>query len=121
MSRVGYYMLILDKIRAKARTHGYAIGLHGTAERDLDLIAVPWTHKACLPWALAKVIMDDVGGHLEGMGDDEKMDDYLRGGCPGLKPHGRLTWAIQLGGGAYIDLSVMPLHPPALAPEETPA
>ena len=28
---------------------------------------------------------------------------------PQAKPHGRLCWSIQLGGGAYIDLAVMPL------------
>lgn len=32
----------LPAIREAAREHGYAIGLHGSMRRDLDLIAVPW-------------------------------------------------------------------------------
>ena len=34
------------------------------------------------------------------------MSSFL--GCPGLKPHGRLTWSFHVGGGPYLDLSVMP-------------
>jgi hypothetical protein len=36
----------VDRIRKLARQVGYAIGEHGTKERDLDLIAVPWTEDA---------------------------------------------------------------------------
>lgn len=32
----------LPAIREAAREHGYAIGLHGSMRRDLDLIAAPW-------------------------------------------------------------------------------
>ena len=32
----------LPKIREAAEECGYAIGLHGSMRRDLDLIAVPW-------------------------------------------------------------------------------
>ena len=28
------------------REHGYALAMHGTKIRDIDLIAVPWTEKA---------------------------------------------------------------------------
>ena len=37
---------IIEKIRAIARAKGWAIGVHGTLERDIDLIAVPWTAEA---------------------------------------------------------------------------
>lgn len=35
-------LTIVARIRAIAREHGYAIGVHGSMIRDLDLIAVPW-------------------------------------------------------------------------------
>lgn len=36
-------------VRAIALRFGWAIGVHGTLKRDIDLIAVPWTDEA-LPW-----------------------------------------------------------------------
>ena len=46
----------------------------------------------------------------------EGADEYHLKGCPGMKPHGRLCWSFHLGGGPYIDLSVMPLAPQILTP-----
>lgn len=37
-----FYLGVLPNIRTEARAHGYAVGLHGSWRRDLDLIAVPW-------------------------------------------------------------------------------
>lgn len=37
-----FYHHILPRIRAAARTCGYAIAVHGSMRRDLDLIAAPW-------------------------------------------------------------------------------
>lgn len=37
-----FYESILPKLREVAKSHGYALGLHGTLTRDFDLIAVPW-------------------------------------------------------------------------------
>lgn len=37
-----FYKSILPELRKIAKEHGYALGLHGTMTRDLDLIAVPW-------------------------------------------------------------------------------
>ncbi len=38
---------IITKIRDIAKDHGWAIGVHGSLERDIDLIAVPWSDTAC--------------------------------------------------------------------------
>ena len=37
---------VIDKIRAIAKKHGWAVGVHGTLKRDIDLIAVPWVWEA---------------------------------------------------------------------------
>lgn len=36
----------IDRIRELAKEIGYAIGAHGSLERDLDLIAAPWSEEA---------------------------------------------------------------------------
>lgn len=40
-----FYISILPRIREEARKLGFAIGVHGSMRRDLDLIAVPWVEK----------------------------------------------------------------------------
>lgn len=37
---------LIDQLRAIAKGHGWALGVHGSLVRDIDLIAVPWTSDA---------------------------------------------------------------------------
>jgi hypothetical protein len=37
-----FYLSRLTVIRDAAHEHGYTIGLHGSARRDFDLMAMPW-------------------------------------------------------------------------------
>lgn len=104
----------IDTIRAIAREHGYAIGVHGSLARDIDLIAAPWTDEASDGATLAGAIADAVSGFIDmgsvpGRGPS---DDYKK---PEAKPHGRFSWSIHLGGGPYIDLTVMPRVRPEVA------
>lgn len=41
------YNRLIGPIRAIAKEHGYAVGVHGSLARDIDLILVPWIEK---PW-----------------------------------------------------------------------
>ena len=105
-SLVCIYAQILPRIRAKAKELGYAIAIHGTMNRDLDLLAVPWVERAVEPILLVQCIADEVGGYVIG--------EVNRFGCislkPTLQPHGRMSWNICWGGKVFIDLSVMPLR-----------
>ncbi len=38
---------LIKRIRSVSRENGWAIGVHGTLKRDIDLIAAPWTEDAC--------------------------------------------------------------------------
>jgi hypothetical protein len=104
------YELHIETIRRVAREYGYAIGVHGSLARDIDLIAVPWTSEASPnQGALVGEIAGAVGGIIDmgsvpGRGADT---DHRE---PVAKPHGRICWTVHLGGGPYIDLSVMPLR-----------
>lgn len=95
-----YYLSLLPAIRTAAQQCGYAVGLHGSMRWDLDLIAVPWIEDALEARSLVEAICRSVSGVIEPRSDG--------GEWPRIKPHGRLFWAIHLGAGAYINLSVMP-------------
>lgn len=93
-SLVCIYSQILPRIRAAGKEMGYAIAIHGTMTRDLDVLAVPWVEEAAEPLALVNMIADVVGGHVIGDRTDERgyISDH-----PTEAPHGRLSWNSKLG------------------------
>jgi hypothetical protein len=86
---------LIEPLRAKARELGYALAVHGSLSRDIDLVAAPWTETSVSADALVDALAIVAGGWREGEG-------------AGLKPHGRTAFVIHLGGGPYLDVSVMP-------------
>lgn len=107
------YELLIGPIRERARELGYAIAVHGTLIRDIDLIAVPWTLDAVSASVLAqaiKLVIEKVNGCAYMGYTIDKPAEFSMAGCPGRKPHGRLCWTftLQRQQGPYIDLSVTP-------------
>jgi hypothetical protein len=103
------YDLLIGPLREVARNNGYALAVHGSIARDIDLVAVPWTDVCSHPACLAEAIMnkaEEVNGIA--VMKPEESGFYFINGCPGAKAHGRLVWTFHLGGGPYIDLSVVP-------------
>ncbi len=87
-----YLMLIPD-----FRKHGYALAIHGSCQRDLDLIAVPWVKgKVTHP---DTVILDIM-----------KRYKLMMCGKPENKPHGRKAFALDTGAGTFVDISFMPIR-----------
>lgn len=87
----------ITRIRELAREVGYAIGVHGTLERDLDLIAAPWAVNAVGNQELIKHIVDGLGARMVELEQ---------------KPLGRYACTIQMNGWyKSIDLSVCPTLP----------
>ena len=95
------YANTIGPLRSVAREHGYALAVHGSIKRDIDLVAIPWTKDACGPAHLAGKLRREVE-RIVGFaiyGND--------GPWPRKKPHGRRCWTIHFNG-TYIDLSIMP-------------
>jgi len=84
----------VHELQAIAKANGYAIALHGSMMRDLDVVAIPWVKNARTPKHLVKELCERMG---------------LRSTKEGtLKPHGRLAYTLLLGDIGFVDLSVMP-------------
>jgi len=84
---------------------GYALTLHGSMVRDLDLVAIPWADDAVEPELVVTTIVNAVDG-LTGWDTQ-----------PGVEmPHGRRGWLIWFKSSSNgpadnhpnIDLSIMP-------------
>ena len=107
----------LPAIREAAKEHGYAIGVHGSMRRDLDLIAAPWREGASDPDTLAHAIaMAACGITRSGAYDWEQ------------KPAGRaatcipICWTHRHGvsSDGHIDLSVAPVTQPNTTKDRPP-
>lgn len=107
--------LILPPMRLAAHDLGYAITVHGSLNRDIDIVAVPWReHNVADPDRLVQALRGAIAG--------------VTGRCNGEKagwtekPHGRLAKILMVWCGestGNIDLSVMPaVAPPAEEAEE---
>lgn len=108
------YAYYFEALKDIARPYGYNLVLHGSLNRDLDLVAIPW--------------QQEIGDH------DRMIEDFctLMGGRMMLQdddsrycfPHGRMSYVINLNRGEYthnsekgfhdpqyyIDISVIPTH-----------
>jgi hypothetical protein len=89
-----FYSWRIHEIATIARAAGYAIAVHGSMQRDLDLVAIPWTERAIAPATLIERL-------CEGLGIEHRS-------APVFKPHGRVAYLLALGGAYQMDLSVMP-------------
>ena len=79
--------------------NGYALAVHGSLQRDLDLIAVPWVATPdATPEQIVKELTETFW--IRTVGDSE------------VREHGRLVYTVSIGHGeCAIDLSFMPLKP----------
>lgn len=105
------YAMLLPELMKAGREVGYAIAVHGSLARDLDVVAVPWTEDAVPAERLILHLLAAVDGRIRDGGQARPDGTFERvaGSEPVVKPHGRLVWVIHVGGrGLYLDVSVMP-------------
>jgi hypothetical protein len=96
---------ILEPLRKIARQHGYAIAVHGSLSKDIDLLAVPWVKKASSYEDLANAVCEVFNKYFEHACINGKFTE---------QPHGRISCAIVMASSpVFIDLSI-------IKPKETP-
>lgn len=89
----------IHDIQVICRAAGYAIAIHGSMQRDLDLVAIPWTKRAVKHTTLARRLCAELGCTLS---EVKKLTGATK------KPHGRLVYTLMMGGACFMDLSIMP-------------
>lgn len=97
------FIKMLPKIRGVARALGYTIAIHGTFDRDYDLVAIPWIKEAVDSDTLAMAVYKAAGAIRWRCWQDDGV----------IKPHGRKTYCFDWDrenyeSKNYCDLSVMP-------------
>ena len=97
------YARIFTKARVLAWQYGFALVMHGSFTRDLDLLLVPWEQRAFN--GAAEHVITRLAAQC---------DLKIYKSTPSDKPHGRKCWTLHLpgfGDPRWVDLSVMPTLP----------
>ena len=100
-----YFDVLIAALRHVAYRCGYALAVHGSLKRDIDLIACPWRDSAPDADHLAGMLKKATEAII-GFARERECDSN-----PCQMPCGRLAWSFYLtheDTGPYIDLSVMP-------------
>jgi len=54
-----YAAALYPELAAVFRAHGYALAVHGSLQRDFDLVAIPWVEAPSLPTEVIKQVTSD--------------------------------------------------------------
>lgn len=93
---------VLPALRLAARGSGYAITVHGSLSRDIDLVAIPWEERPDTPELLVQRLCGVLAG-IVGRALPASAERWVD------KPHGRRALTIIMPGYCpEIDLSIMP-------------
>jgi hypothetical protein len=102
------YAFYFEELKAIALHYGYNLVLHGSMNRDLDLIAIPWQEQLGDYNVMIEAFSKCLGGEI--MPQTEEQIHCF--------PHGRLSYVINLNRSGkwnnyqdaqyYIDISVIP-------------
>lgn len=114
------YSLFYENLKVIAKVFGYNLVLHGSLNRDMDLIAIPWIDDPKPHLDMIRAFDRYLTGREEFSNDDSDENLYSYG----LLPGGRSSYVINLNRGNkrgewfryfggdeqyYIDLSITPL------------
>lgn len=120
-SLYAFYFEVLKEIALK---YGYNLVLHGSMNRDLDLIAIPWQEEIKPHIPMIEEMAQALGGHIFGEkgGNTKELQDAFK-----KKFHGRESFIININRGIkskydgmvvsfeehkdpqyYVDISVIP-------------
>lgn len=83
------YAYYFEPIKEIGLKYGYNIVLHGSMNRDLDLIAIPWQEHIGDKQLMLQDICDCIGGHL--LIEDKENFEKFR-----VKHHGRVAYVINI-------------------------
>ena len=98
-----FYSHCFEILKRIALTYGYNLVLHGSMDRDLDMIAIPWEEEVGSVKKMMSQFCKVLGATLHRLSSE--------------KPHGRVVYIIDLDRADftghdsqyYLDISVMPV------------
>ena len=89
------YACMYPQLAEIARSHGYALAVHGSMGRDFDLVCIPWTEKPSKPVDVVNEMVNTLA--IKTVGE------------PDIAAHFRIRYTLAVKfGECFIDLSFTP-------------
>lgn len=114
-AKPSYYAIMFEPLKQIALKYGYNLVLHGSLNRDMDLIAIPWNEILGNVDEMINEFCDYVGGKINNdvpkdapQGRKWYVIDIYRGGY--LNGGGFQEMAFHNDPQTYIDISVTPYN-----------
>ena len=98
-AKPSYYAIMFEPLKEIALKYGYNLVLHGSLNRDMDLIAIPWNEEVGNVSNMMNEFCDYVGGRMHQFNRraDGSFKEFTK------KPHGRMAYVIDIYRGGYFD------------------
>ena len=90
-AKPSYYAIMFEPLKEIALKYGYNLVLHGSLNRDMDLIAIPWQEELGIVDDMINEFADYVGGKVQDWTESQRN-----------APHGRKWYVIDIWRGGYI-------------------
>lgn len=111
-----WFAIYYAKMDRVVQRYGWALTLHGSLQRDLDLVLIPWLEDAEPVEVVLGAIEKFIKGspyYREYRKQVEKNGGKIFGFRGEEKPHGRKAYSLYVGiYGQYLDISAMPRKKP---------
>ena len=119
-AKPSFYALCFEALKEIAKKYGYNLVLHGSLNRDMDLIAIPWAKELKPHQDMIKEFVEYLGGEL--CPQNQRLDENKKiiGDLYDITHHGRMWYIINLNREGkmidgvwtdpqyYLDISVIP-------------
>ena len=96
--RAVFYACMWEDLKNAAHDCGWALGLHGSLNSDMDIMAMPWVKGASVPMVMIQKLCECFTDHKRIM-DGVKMSKD--------NPYKRVTYTVPIFADFYLDISVI--------------
>ena len=98
--RAAFYACIWDDLRQSAMNNGWALGLHGSLNSDMDIMAMPWVENAVPADTMIERLICDCFG-------DNSLMPMVMEVTRNEKPNGRVVYTLPIFGDFYLDINII--------------
>lgn len=95
-----FYAAIWNDLRQSAMNNGWALGLHGSLNSDMDIMAMPWTENA-VP---ADVMINNL---IYDCFSNNNISHLLLQVTRNDKPNNRVVYTIPIWADFYLDINII--------------
>ena len=96
--KASFYACIHETLKQSALNSGWALGLHGSLNNDMDIMAMPWTEEAVSREEFIKNLSDCFV-------DNVFKDLHVIPFCQ--KPNGRIVYTMSIWKDYYLDINII--------------